>query len=119
MKHSEKRETGKKKKRAEGAGQKEGRTPGKELFSQRREKGSKKKVTLDRVSPVATGTEVRPLDEVAALADREHALRTAKVKNVKTQLVRGTYRVSAKEVAKAMARRAVTRLLSEEAGPKK
>jgi anti-sigma28 factor (negative regulator of flagellin synthesis) len=119
VKHSGKKETGSRGKRAEEADQKEGRTPGKGLFSRRGEKGTKKKMALDGVPPVTTATGVRRPDEAAALAEREHALRREKVKNVKTQLARGTYRVTAKEVAKAMARREVTRLLSEEAGPKK
>lgn len=119
MKHTGKKETKNRRKQAEEAAQREGSTPGTNVLSRGAKKGGKKKIACDGVTVVTAATSVPRLAEVAALADREHVLRTEKVKQVKAQLAQGTYRVNAKEVAKAIARHEVARLLSEEAGPKR
>jgi flagellar biosynthesis anti-sigma factor FlgM len=58
------------------------------------------------VSPAA-----RRLQKVAALAEREAELRAEKVKKVREQVARGTYRVEPPEVAKAIVRNEVSQLL--------
>jgi flagellar biosynthesis anti-sigma factor FlgM len=57
--------------------------------------------------------------EIPALVEQDAVLRKEKVKRIKAQLAQGTYQVNAKEVAKAIVRSEISRLLSEGRGSKK
>jgi anti-sigma28 factor (negative regulator of flagellin synthesis) len=114
-----KEETGSKSKKARKAIQDGGSMPGTKVLPRGAKKGDKRKTILDGVALVTAATSMPRLAAVAALAHRELVLRTQKVKQVKAQLAQGTYRVNAQEVAKAIVRREVARLLGEETGSRR
>lgn len=62
---------------------------------------------------VTISPEARKLQRIAELARKGDEQRAAKVAAVKEQIDQGTYKVSADEVAKSIARAEVTRVLEE------
>jgi negative regulator of flagellin synthesis FlgM len=64
-------------------------------------------------SKVEISSEARRLQRVAELARQGDELRADKVKNIKEQVEKGTYRVDSEDVAKSIVRSEVSRLLEK------
>jgi flagellar biosynthesis anti-sigma factor FlgM len=86
---------------------------------QKKKKKGKKQRKLGEAALMTTPRVASRLQEIITLTEQEAALREEKVRKIKTQLARGTYQVNSEEVAKAIVRSEVSRLLSEGRGGKK
>lgn len=63
--------------------------------------------------PIEKTSAAQPLQQVRALAQRGDELRVEKVKRIRKEIMQGVYYVEAAEVAKAILRGEISRLLNQ------
>ena len=87
---------------------------GDKTVSPAREKEEKGIESSGEAAQVNISSEARHLQRVADLARRGDELRVEKVNRLKEQILRGEYQVEAADVAKAVARSEISRLLGKQ-----
>jgi len=83
------------------------------VVSPKREKGEIAPGRSGEATQVTISSEARYLQKITALAERGDQLRAEKVNKLKEQISRQQYHVAADDVAKAVARSEISRLLGK------